>query len=66
VVKKERKRLYRSRKKIIGGVGGGIAEYFETDPVIIRLVLGLGSFIWGIGLFFYLAAWLIIPEQPYP
>ncbi|NSW76672.1 MAG: PspC domain-containing protein, partial [Candidatus Atribacteria bacterium] len=33
------KRLYRSRKeRILGGVCGGIAEYLETDPAIVRLI----------------------------
>jgi len=34
------KRLYRSAKsKVFGGVAGGIAEYFDIDPIIIRLFL---------------------------
>jgi phage shock protein PspC (stress-responsive transcriptional regulator) len=33
------KRLYRSRKeKVLAGILGGIAEYFEADPVLIRLI----------------------------
>ena len=60
------KRLYRSGKeKVLGGVCGGIAEYFGIDPVIIRLlwaVLTLLSF--GVGVLAYLIAWLIIPRNP--
>lgn len=59
------KRIYRSKKeKIIAGVCGGIAEYFEIDPVIVRLVfvaLILASFS---SLIFYIVAWIIVPENP--
>lgn len=59
------KRIYRSKKeKIIAGVCGGIAEYFEIDPVIVRLVfvaLILASFS---SLIFYIVAWVIVPENP--
>ena len=60
------KRLYRSRKeRIIGGVCGGIAEYLDADPTIIRLIWALITIVSvGIGLIFYLIAWIIIPESP--
>jgi len=58
------KRLYRSRKdRIIAGVCGGIGEYFEIDPTLIRLVwllLGLT----GAGIVAYIVAWVVIPEEP--
>ena len=59
------KRLYRSRKeRIIGGVCGGIAEYLNTDPTIIRLIWILASIIsLGAGVIGYLIAWIIIPEK---
>ena len=38
----EKKRLYKSRKnKMIGGVCGGLAEYFNMDPTIVRIVAAL-------------------------
>ena len=59
------KRLYRSRKdKIIGGVCGGIGEYFKIDPVIIRLLWILLIFAGGSGILAYLVAWIIIPKHP--
>ena len=59
------KRLYRSGKdKIIAGVCGGIAEYFNIDPVIVRILLILSIFLWGFGILFYLIAWIIIPRNP--
>ncbi len=59
------KRLYRSGKdKIIAGVCGGIAEYFNIDPVIVRILLILSIFLWGFGILFYLIACIIIPRNP--
>jgi len=44
------KRLYRSRvEKIIGGVCGGVGNYFDIDPTIVRLVTVLLFFAYGIG-----------------
>ncbi|NUN11569.1 PspC domain-containing protein [Candidatus Micrarchaeota archaeon] len=59
------KRLYRSGKdKLLGGVCGGIAEYLEIDPVIVRLFWVLITLAWGFGLLLYLIAWIIIPKNP--
>lgn len=55
------KRLYRSRSnKIIAGVCGGIAEYFNIDPVIVRI---LAVVIPGFGWFAYLVCAIIIPLE---
>ena len=61
----KQKRLYRSKKeRILGGVCGGIAEYLEADPTIIRLIWALITvFSMGAGLLAYLLAWMIIPEK---
>lgn len=61
------KRLYRSRKeKVIGGVCGGIGEYFDVDPTIVRLIWILITVLSaGLGIIGYLVAWLIIPKKPY-
>lgn len=59
----ETKRLYRSTKdKIIGGLCGGIAEYFNIDPVLVRLIFIIFSF-HGFGLLAYLVGWCIIPKK---
>ncbi len=59
------KRLYRSNSnRILGGVCGGIAEYFSVDPVIIRLIWIVFTVIYGFGVFLYLIAWVIIPRSP--
>lgn len=60
----EKKRLYRSRKeRVLCGVCGGIAEYFDIDPTIIRLVWALVS-ISGSGILAYILAAIIIPDEP--
>lgn len=63
--KTKKKRLYRSKKdRVLGGVAGGIANYFNTDPTLIRLAWVLSSFVWPPGFVLYLFAWLIMPENP--
>ncbi len=58
------KRLYRStREKMIGGVCGGMAEYFEIDPVLIRILFVVATFVGGSGILAYIICWIIIPEQ---
>ena len=59
-----KKRLYKSRAKKISGVCGGIADYFNMDPTLIRLifaVLLVCSF--GTALIAYIIAAIIIPEE---
>lgn len=59
------KRLYRSRtERWLGGVCGGIGNYFNTDPTVIRVLFVLGALIIGSGLLIYLILWLIIPLEP--
>ncbi len=61
-----KKRLYRSRRDVmIAGVCGGIAEYFDVDPTIVRLIAVVLILGWGSGLLAYLIAVLIIPKNPY-
>jgi phage shock protein C len=63
---KAMKKLKRSKKeKMIAGICGGIAEYFEVDPTIVRVIYVLVS-IFSIafpGILVYIILWIIIPEQ---
>ena len=60
----EQKRLYRSREnRMICGVCGGIADYFNVDPTLIRLGLVLLACT-GSGILAYVIAAIIIPDQP--
>ena len=60
------KRLYRSGKdKLIGGVCGGLAEYFKIDPVLIRLVFVIGLFVsFGSMILAYFILCLVVPRNP--
>lgn len=56
------KRLYRSSlDKQLGGVCGGVAEYLELDPSLVRIGAILLFFVAGTGFLAYLVAWLVIP-----
>ena len=57
------KRLYKSRNDImIAGVCGGIGEYFDIDPTLIRILWVTLLFMAGGGLVAYLIAWIVIPN----
>jgi phage shock protein C len=60
------KRLYRSRKdRMLGGVCGGLGEYSNIDPTVIRLVWAVVSLLTiGTGVLVYIIAWILIPEEP--
>ena len=58
------RRLRRSRDRMVAGVAGGIAEYVDVDPTIVRLVFAL-LFLLGAGftwLLVYVVLWLLMPE----
>ena len=58
------KKLYRSTtNKTIAGVCGGLAEYLNIDPTIVRVIWALVA-LSGAGLLAYLLCALIIPEKP--
>ncbi len=58
------KKLYRSKKeRILGGVCGGLGEYFDIDPSLIRLIWLLIFFMGGSGLLIYIICWIVIPEE---
>ncbi len=60
----EKKRLTRSTDKVLGGVCGGIAEYFDVDPTLVRVgYLFLTFFTAFCGVLFYPILWLVIPEK---
>ena len=59
------KRLYRSTDKKIAGVCGGIAEYMDIDPTIVRLLIVVLGLITGVIPFCigYIVAWVIVPRK---
>jgi phage shock protein C len=57
-------RLYRSESdKILGGVCGGIAEVYDVDPTLVRIIALLIVLGTGAGLLVYIIAWLIMPTE---
>jgi len=60
------KKLYRSQdKKVIAGIAGGLGEYLDIDPIIIRIIIVLITIFHGIGLLIYIIMWIVIPAKPY-
>jgi phage shock protein C len=62
---KQTKRLYRSREeKMIAGVCGGIAKYFNIDPTIVRIIAVLLLIPGGLpGFIPYIILWLVVPVE---
>ena len=59
------KRLYRSdSEKMIAGVCGGLAEYFEIDPTVMRVLFVVAALLNGFGILLYLVLAIIVPRKP--
>lgn len=59
------KRLYRSTQdRMFAGVCGGIAEYLDVDPTLVRLVFVALTLMGGPGFIIYIVLMLIVPEDP--
>ncbi len=57
------KKLYRSQKeRMIGGVCGGLAEYFDIDPTLVRLAFVILAIAGGPGILIYIVLLLLVPE----
>jgi phage shock protein C len=60
----ETKRILRSRDdRVIAGVASGLARYFNTDPLFVRLGFVLLAFFQGFGVLLYLVLWLLLPNE---
>ena len=59
------KKLYRSqRERMIAGVCGGIAEYMDLDPTLVRIIFVLITLLGGSGILLYIILLIVIPENP--
>ena len=59
------RKLYRSKtNRQIAGVCGGLAEYFNIDAILIRVLFVLLAVLGGSGLVLYVAMWIIVPKEP--
>lgn len=60
-----RDRLYRSRdERVLFGVAGGVAEWLDVDPALVRIVFALLVLTAGIGLLLYIIMAIVVPEEP--
>ena len=59
-----KKRIYKNReKKRLCGVCAGVAEYFDIDPTIVRVIWGVGCFAWGAALIAYIVCAIVFPDK---
>jgi phage shock protein C len=59
------RKLYRSSTdRKLAGVCGGLAEYFNLDPTLIRVLFIVLAVLGGSGIIIYLAMWILVPNQP--
>jgi phage shock protein C len=60
----EPKRLYRSKDRMLGGVCAGVADYFNIDKTIARLIFAALILAGTVGFWLYLLMWIIVPVEP--
>jgi phage shock protein C len=62
----EPKKLYRSRtNRMLAGVAGGLAEYFNIDPLVVRLIFVVAAIVgFSLGFWVYVIMWIAVPEKP--
>ena len=59
------KKLYRSNQnRMVAGVCGGIAEYFDIDPTLVRVVWAIAGVLGAFGIIAYVICLVLIPENP--
>lgn len=59
------KKLYRSNSnKVLFGVCGGLGEYFNVDPTLVRVAAVVGCCVAGISIIAYIIAAIVMPENP--
>ena len=59
------RKLYRSRtNRQVAGVCGGLAEHFNMDATLIRVLFVVLAILGGSGIIIYIAMWIIVPQEP--
>jgi len=53
----------KAKGKVLGGVCAGLADYFNIDVSLIRLAMVLLALADGLGILFYILAWIVVPEE---
>ena len=55
-------KLYRSRRvRVFGGVAGGLAQYFNLDIILVRVLFVVIAILHGFGILLYIILWIVIP-----
>lgn len=57
------KKLKKSKDKKLFGVCGGLAEYFDMDPTLVRVITGVAGICWGVGIVAYIILALVMPNE---
>ena len=57
------KKLKKSKDKKLFGVCGGLAEYFDMDPTLVRVIVGVAGICWGVGIVAYIILALVMPNE---
>ena len=59
------RKLYRSKtNRQVAGVCGGLAEHFNLDATLIRILFVVLAVLGGSGVVLYVAMWIIVPKEP--
>ena len=59
-------KLYRSRRvRVFGGIAGGLAQYFNLDPILVRVLFVVVTILHGFGILLYIILWIVVPEEPF-
>ena len=59
------RKLYRSKtNRQLAGVCGGLAEYFNLDATLMRVLFVVLAVLGGSGIILYIALWIIVPREP--
>jgi len=59
-------KLYRSRRvRVFGGVAGGLAQYFNLDIILVRVLFVVIAILHGFVILLYIILWIVIPEEPF-
>jgi phage shock protein PspC (stress-responsive transcriptional regulator) len=59
----EGKKLYRSKDSMLGGVCGGVADYFNLDKSIVRIIFAALILAGTVGFWVYILMWIIVPQE---
>ncbi len=63
---KQYKTLYRSQSdSVIAGISGGLGKYFNTDPILFRILFVVFTFLAAGGVVAYIILWIVMPVEPY-